>query len=103
MTNPLNVLLLVVSLSVLILLGINLYILMRSKRKGPDQDYVVMHQRLDALSASQSNLQNSINDQLEKNRQSAMQATLSVHQQVKSDLSKLKEDIGLIKTHLFKQ
>src|SRR3989338_3581709 len=84
MVNPIYILLLVVSLSVLVLLGINLYILIKSKRKGPDQDYVVMHQRLDAMSASQSNLQNSINDQLEKNRQSAMQATLSVHQQVQN-------------------
>ncbi len=84
MVNPIYILVLVVSLSVLVLLGINLYILVKSKRKGPDQDYVVMHQRLDALSASQSNLQNSINDQLEKNRQSAMQATLSVHQQVQN-------------------
>jgi len=84
MVNPIYILLLVVSMSVLVLLGINLYILVKSKRKGPDQDYVVMHQRLDAMSASQSNLQNSINDQLEKNRQSAMQATLSVHQQVQN-------------------
>src|SRR3989338_9548057 len=84
MVNPIYILLLVVSMSVLVLLGINLYILVKSKRKGPDQDYGVMHQRLDAMSASQSNLQNSINDQLEKNRQSAMQATLSVHQQVQN-------------------
>ena len=84
MVNPIYVLLLVVSLSVLVLLGINLYILLKSRRKGPDQDYVVMHQRMDALSASQASLQNSINDQLEKNRQSAMQATLSVHQQVQN-------------------
>jgi len=82
--NPIYILLLVVSLSVLVLLGINLYILIKSRRKGPDQNYVIMHQRMDALSASQSNLQNSINDQLEKNRQSAMQATLSVHQQVQN-------------------
>ena len=84
MVNPIYILLLVVSLSVLVLLGINLYILIKSRRKGPDQDYVVMHQRMDALSASQANLQNSINEQLEKNRQSAMQATLSVHQQVQN-------------------
>ncbi|MBI2068878.1 MAG: DNA recombination protein RmuC [Candidatus Yanofskybacteria bacterium] len=84
MVNPIYILLLVVSLSVLVLLGINLYILVKSKKRGPDQDYVVMHQRLDAMSASQLNLQNSINDQLEKNRQSAMQATLSVHQQVQN-------------------
>ena len=84
MINPIYLLLMLVSLAVLILLSINLYVLLKSRKKGPDQDYVVMHQRLDAVSASQSNLQNSINDQLEKNRQSAMQATLSVHQQVQS-------------------
>lgn len=84
MINPVYVLFLVVSLSVLVLLGINLYILIKSRKKGPGEEYVVIHQRMDALSASQSNLQNSINDQLEKNRQSAMQATLSVHQQVQN-------------------
>ncbi|MEX2090938.1 MAG: DNA recombination protein RmuC [Candidatus Paceibacterota bacterium] len=77
MINPIYILLLVVSLSVLVLLGINLYILVRSKKKGPDQDYVAIHARLD-------NFSQLINDQLEKNRDSAMRATLSVHQQVQN-------------------
>ena len=77
MTNPLYILLLLVSMSVLILLGINLYILVKSRKSGQGDEYLAVHQRLD-------NFSKLINDQLEKNRDSAMRATLSVHQQVQS-------------------
>jgi len=75
MTNPIYILLLVVSMAVLVLLSINLYILLKSRKKGPDQEYIAIHQRLD-------NFSKLMNDQLEKNRDSAMRTTLSVHQQV---------------------
>lgn len=93
MANPIYVLLLVVSLSVLVLLAINLYILVKSRKKGPDSDYLLMHQRLDAISTTVNDqLERSrqsvekttfnINDQLEKNRQASEKATLVVSQQV---------------------
>lgn len=77
MINPIYILILVVGLSILGLLGINLYILVRSGRKGPTDETVAIHARLD-------NFSKLINDQLEKNRDSAMQATLSVHHQVQN-------------------
>ena len=75
--NPIFVLIFVVSSATFILLGINLYLIIRPKKQALDEKYLLMHQRLDALSAS-------MNDQLEKNRQSSIQATLSVNQQVQS-------------------
>lgn len=77
MVNPIYILLFVVSMAVLVLLSINLYLLLKSRKKSPDQEYVAIHQRLD-------NFSQLINDQLEKNRDSAMRATLSVHQQVQN-------------------
>lgn len=59
------------------MLGINLFILLKSRKKGPDQEYLAIHQRLD-------NFSKLISDQLERNRDSAMRTTLSVHQQVQS-------------------
>ena len=73
------VLVTIVSLSVLSLLGLNLYLMLKSRR-APEQDsghFVVLNQRLDSLS-------DLFNKQLEQNRQSTQQATLSVAQQVQS-------------------
>ncbi|MBI3273773.1 MAG: DNA recombination protein RmuC [Candidatus Colwellbacteria bacterium] len=76
MINPITVLIAAVSVSILIMLGVNLYLVVKSRKKeGPDQNYVVLHQRMDSLSQA-------INDQLEKSRQASERATLSVHQQV---------------------
>ena len=71
-----DVLTLVVGLSVLMLLGINLYLALQARKK-PEQptEYLALHQRLDSFAKL-------INDQLESSRQSAERATLSVHQQV---------------------
>lgn len=87
--GSISILIFVVSSATLILLGINVYMMLKPKKEQPDEKYLLMHQRLDALSAA-------MNDQLEKNRQSAMQATLSVHQQVQSftqGMTKLQENI----------
>lgn len=78
MISPLIVLISAVSFSILIMLGINLYLVIKNKRKqGPDENYVVLHQRMDSLSQA-------INEQLEKSRQASERATLSVHQQVQN-------------------
>jgi len=87
--GSISILIFVVSSATLILLGINVYMMLKPKKEQPDEKYLLMHQRLDALSAA-------MNDQLEKNRQSAMQATLSVHQQVQSftqGMTKLQEGL----------
>ena len=67
----------VVGAAIVAMLGINLYLMLKSRQQKPDENALVLHQRLDSFSKL-------INDQLESNRQSAMQATLSVHQQVQS-------------------
>jgi len=77
MANQLFILILVVSSATLILLGINVYLMMRPKKQEPDEKYLVLHQRFDALSAL-------MNDQLEKNRQAGERATLTVSRQVQS-------------------
>lgn len=77
MTNSIFLITLVVSSATLVLLGINLYMMTKPKKQEPDEKYLLMHQRLDAISTA-------VSDQLEKNRQSAMQATLAVNQQVQN-------------------
>jgi len=78
MISPITVLIAAVSISILIMLGINLYLVIKSRRKeGPDANYMVLHQRMDSLSQA-------INDQLEKSRQASERATLTVHQQVQN-------------------
>jgi DNA recombination protein RmuC len=67
----------VVGSIIVILLGVNLYLTLKARKQGSGDQYLVLHQRLDSFSKL-------INDQLESNRQSAMQATLSVHQQVQN-------------------
>lgn len=67
----------VVSAAMLAMAGINIYLMLKARKKEPDQGSVILHQRLDALSQL-------VSSQLEQNRQSSAQATLSVHQQVQS-------------------
>ena len=75
--TSISILIFVVSSATLILLGINVYMMMRPKKQEPDEKYLVLHQRFDALSTM-------MNDQLEKNRQAGERATLTVSQQVQS-------------------
>lgn len=75
MTRELYILLSVVGIAILAMLGVNLYLLLRPKKDGKEDHYVVLHQRFDALSQL-------VNDQLRQSRESTERATLSVHQQV---------------------
>lgn len=75
MTRELYILLSVVGVAILVMLGVNLYLLLRPKKDGKEEQYVVLHQRFDALSQL-------VNDQLRQSRESTERATLSVHQQV---------------------
>ena len=78
MINPITVLIVAVAISILIMLGINLYLSFKSKRKEePDNNYVVLHQRLDSLSQA-------VSEQMERSRQASERATLTVHQQVQN-------------------
>ncbi len=82
------VLMVIVASAVLIMLGINLYYLLKPKKEDASE-YVVLHQRLDAFS-------NLIHDELERNRQTSERATLSVHQQVQGftqGMTKLQENL----------
>lgn len=78
MVNPITILIAAVSVSILIMLGVNLYLVIKSRRKaGPDENYVVLHQRMDSLSQA-------ISEQMERSRQASERATLTVHQQVQN-------------------
>ncbi len=78
MINPMTVLIVAVAVSILIMLGINLYLSINSRRKkGPDENYVVLHQRMDSLSQA-------VSEQMERSRQASERATLSVSQQVQN-------------------
>ena len=78
MVNPITILIVAVAVSILIMLGINLYLAIKSRKKeGPDESYVVLHQRMDSLSQV-------LNEQMERSRQASERATLSVHQQVQN-------------------
>lgn len=83
MTAQFYILLFVVGSAVLIMLGINLYLVLKSRRKNPQPD-LVLHQRLDSVVSM-------INDQLEKNRQSTERATLSVSQLIGDQLEKSRQ------------
>ena len=93
------VLILIVSAAVLVMFGINLFLMLRPKKKEVDEGYLILHQRFDALSQIVSNqLQQNreasdkasatvsqlINEQLERSRQASERATLTVSQQVQS-------------------
>jgi len=85
MSSSFSVIIIVVLAAVAMMLGINAYLMLRSKKKDePEDKYVVLHQRFDALSQL-------LNDQLEKNRQSSQQATLTVHQLLNDQLEKNRE------------
>lgn len=79
------------------MMGINLYLMVKPKKKETDENYLVLHQRFDALSQIvSSQLQQNreasdktsatvsqlINEQLERSRQASERATLTVSQQV---------------------
>lgn len=69
----------IVGAAMLIMLGINIYLMIkpRAKDKEAESNYVVLHQRFDALAQL-------LSSQLKESRESTSQATLSVHQQVQS-------------------
>lgn len=75
MTSPIYLLITLVSVASVILLGINLYVLIRQGKNKKPEETLVLHQRLDSLSQL-------INDQLKESRESTQKATLAVHQQV---------------------
>ncbi|MEK7194703.1 MAG: DNA recombination protein RmuC [Patescibacteria group bacterium] len=78
MVNPIYLLVGVVSAAGLAMLGINLYLTLSRRREKPDETaYLSIHQRLDAVTKL-------VSDQLEANRQSSVQASLAVHQQVQN-------------------
>ena len=99
--NSLVVLAVIVSLATLVMLGINLYMMAQGRKKSaePDEKYLVLHQRFDALSQivstqltqnreasdrASSTVSQLINEQLERSRQASERATLTVSQQVQS-------------------
>src|SRR5438128_1272998 len=99
--NPLIILAIAVSVDTLIMLGINLYMMVQARKKPAelDKEYMVLHQRFDALSQIVSaqlaqnreessktgaSLSQLIAEQLERTRQVSSQATLTVNQQVQS-------------------
>src|SRR3989338_6065047 len=77
--NPMYVLATVVSLAVLGMLGMNLYLMLKSHRKkeADTSHFMVLHQRLDSFT-------DLMNKQLENSSQSSERASLAVHQQVQS-------------------
>lgn len=78
MVDPIIVLIVAVSISILIMLGINLYFSVKSRRKDePDENYVVLHQRMDSLAQV-------VSEQMERSRQASERATLTVNQQVQN-------------------
>ncbi|MBI2674664.1 MAG: DNA recombination protein RmuC [Candidatus Yanofskybacteria bacterium] len=78
MANPITILIIAVSVSIFVMLGINLYLSVKSRRKKePDENYVVLHQRLDSLSQA-------VSEQMERSRQASERATFTVNQQVQN-------------------
>jgi len=77
--NPVYIIISVVSMAVLAMLGINLYLMFKSRRnvQGDAGHYMLMHQRLDSLSQL-------VNDQLKHGRETTDRATLSVQQKMDS-------------------
>lgn len=101
MTNQLFVLVIIVSLATLIMLAINIWLMTqgRKKKDEPDEKYLVLNQRFDALAQvlndqlhksresterTSTAISQLINEQLERSRQASERATLTVHQQVQS-------------------
>src|SRR3989344_6286783 len=77
--NPLIILITVVSGAVLVMVGINFYYTIKSRRniESDTSHYMLLHQRFDSFV-------DLMNKQLEQNRQSSELASLAVHQQVQS-------------------
>ena len=81
MTSQIYLIATIISGAAITLLAINLYLTLKSRQSSEkqssekDQNYAVLHQRLDSFSEI-------INKQLESSRQSSERATLAVHQQV---------------------
>lgn len=75
--NPIFVIVSVVASAVLVMGGINLYYMLKSRRNTENDagHYSILHQRLDSFT-------DLMNKQLEQNRQSSERASLAVHQQV---------------------
>ena len=75
--NPIFVIIGIVSTAVLAMLGINLYLMLRSRRNVDDGQghFMVLHQRMDSF-------MDLMNKQLAEGRQSSEKAALAVHQQV---------------------
>jgi len=75
--DPIYILISLVSLAVLAMFGINLYLMLKSRRNtAADQShFVVLHQRMDSF-------MDLMNKQLAEGRQSSEKAALAVHQQV---------------------
>lgn len=69
-----------------------MYLLLKSKKKEPDDGQLVLHQRLDSFSQL-------INEQLERSRQASEKASLVVHQQVQGftqGITQLQENLKLV-------
>lgn len=112
MNDSLLVLGVMVSLATLVLLGINVYLMLQGRKKTsqPDEKYLVLNQRFDALSQivsaqlaqnreasdrSSQSITQLINDQLERSRQATERATLTLSQHAQSftkDMSWLQEN-----------
>jgi len=69
-----------------------MYLLLKSKKKEPDDGQLILHQRLDSFSQL-------INEQLERSRQASEKASLVVHQQVQGftqGITQLQENLKLV-------
>jgi DNA recombination protein RmuC len=81
MSSQVLLIIIIVGGAIVALLVVNLYLMLKSRRSSEksliekDQNYSVLHQRLDSFSEI-------INKQLENSRQSSERASLAVHQQV---------------------
>ncbi|HEY4474817.1 MAG TPA: hypothetical protein VJC06_02760, partial [Candidatus Paceibacterota bacterium] len=79
--TSISVLIFVVSSATLILLGINAYMMMRPKKQEPDEKYLVLHQRFDALSQI-------VSSQLQQNREASDKASATVSQLINEQLER---------------
>lgn len=84
--NSILILGIIVSIAIFIMLGINLYMMMQSKKKSaePDDKFLVLNQRFDAISQV-------LNDQLHKSRESTERATATVSQLINEQLDRSRQ------------
>jgi DNA recombination protein RmuC len=75
--NPVYVMIVVISVAILVMGGINFYYIVKSRKEDQSDatNYMVMHQRLDSFA-------DLLNKQLEQSRQSSEKASFAVSQQV---------------------